>query len=103
MPRYAAFLRAINVGGRRITNDELGECFAGMGLDNVSTYQAAGNVVLTSDEKDPRTLGERVEAGLEQALGYEVRTLLRDGEQLATIVEREPFDPERIAAKYFSD
>lgn len=43
---WVAFLRGMNLGGRRLTNDELRAAVTACGCDDVETYQASGNVVL---------------------------------------------------------
>ncbi len=45
MPRYVAFLRAVNVGGRIVKMDELRRLFAGAGFADVETFIASGNVI----------------------------------------------------------
>lgn len=45
MPRFIAFLRAINVGGRNIKMDDLRALLEAMGLTNVETFIASGNVI----------------------------------------------------------
>lgn len=45
MDRYVAFLRGMNLGGRRITNEELRGHFERMGMAEVATFRASGNVV----------------------------------------------------------
>jgi uncharacterized protein (DUF1697 family) len=41
---------------------------------------------------------ERLEAGLERELGYEVRTFVRTGGQVRAIAAHEPFAPEQVEA-----
>ena len=45
MSRYAAFLRGMNVGGHRLSNDELRSHFAALGFAEVATFRASGNGV----------------------------------------------------------
>ncbi len=45
MNRYIAFLRGMNIGGRRITNDGLRSHFEALGCEEVATFRASGNVV----------------------------------------------------------
>jgi uncharacterized protein (DUF1697 family) len=45
MPRYAAFLRGINLGGRRLKMDESRRHFEAVDVENVSTFIASGKVV----------------------------------------------------------
>jgi uncharacterized protein (DUF1697 family) len=77
MPRHAAFLRGMNVGGHRITNEELRALFTAMGLRNVETFRASGNVVFAADGETPAKITSRIERELERSLGYAVPTFLR--------------------------
>ncbi len=52
MPRYVAFLRAINLPGRNVKMDRLRSTFVSLGLDNVDTFIASGNVIFDSDRED---------------------------------------------------
>lgn len=92
--RWVAFLRAINVGGRRVTGDELVELFVGMGFTDVSTFLASGNVLFTAVDPDP----EVISVGLERGLGYAVPTILRSSHTLAEIADGEPFSPDQLAS-----
>jgi uncharacterized protein (DUF1697 family) len=92
--RYATFLRAINVGGRRITGVELCKPFAEMGLSDVESFRASGNVVFASPRKPSEA---RIEEQLEKALGYEVGVFLRGPAQMLELAAAEPFEP---GAKY---
>lgn len=99
MPRYAAFLRGINVGGHRITNDELRVACEAVGLDEVATFRASGNVVFEAgDVADPNVLAERIETGLGRTLGYEVPVFLRIAAEVTAIAAHEPFPPELVEA-----
>ena len=46
--RLVAFLRAINVGGHNVKMDRLRELFEALGLSNVETFIASGNVIFDS-------------------------------------------------------
>ena len=50
--KYAAFLRAINVGGRVVKMDRLRTLFEAAGLRGVETFIASGNVVFESGRKN---------------------------------------------------
>ncbi len=76
MPRYIAFLRAINVGGRVVPMARLRSIFEAMELDEVSTFIASGNVLFTSTKKE-LTLVRTIESTLAKKLGYEVNVFLR--------------------------
>lgn len=92
MERYVAFLRGMNLGGRRIRNEELRREFEALGFAEVACFRASGNVVFAAEESDEAKLTSRIEAGLGEALGYEVPVFLRGADELRAIAEREPFD-----------
>lgn len=98
MNRYVAFLRGMNLGGRRIKNEELRTEFEALGFADVACFRASGNVVFATDESDEPTLTVHIEAGLGEALGYAVPIFLREAAELRAIASREPFDPAAVAA-----
>lgn len=97
MNRYVVFLRGMNLGGRRITNDELRAHFEALGCEDVGTFRASGNVVF---EKDGRAadLTAQLEDGLAEALGYEVPVFLRSAKELLAIAAFEAFDAKLVDA-----
>jgi len=92
MPRYVAFLRAINVGGHVVKMDALRRIFEKAGCSGVETVIASGNVIFDSKTKAETTLAARLAADLEESLGYEVATFLRTPGELAETVRRRPFE-----------
>jgi len=93
---YAAFLRGMNIGGRRLTNDELRAHFVAMGFAEVATFRASGNVVFAGEAQPPETVRERIEEGLAAALGYAVPTFIRTAAEVSAIAAAAPFDAERL-------
>lgn len=98
MSLYVAFLRGMNLGNRRLKNPELRSAFEALGLADVATFRASGNVVFESEEKDEARLSEAIEAGLGAALGYEVPVYLRSGAEVVAIAAQEPFEAREVAA-----
>jgi uncharacterized protein (DUF1697 family) len=97
--RYVAFLRGINLGNRRVKSPELIAHFEAMGFEDVATFRASGNVVFVDPDGDTEAkVQARVEAGLEEALGYDVATFLRSAKEVAAIAARDPFDAKAIKA-----
>jgi uncharacterized protein (DUF1697 family) len=96
MPRHFAFLRAINVGGHTVRMDALRGHFTTLGLADVETFIASGNVIFSSRATSSAALVRRIEVALHEALGYEVATFLRTDAELAAIAQRRPFPAERI-------
>jgi uncharacterized protein (DUF1697 family) len=98
MPRYIAFLRAINVGGHTIKMDHLREIFASLGFANVETFIASGNVVFETTAQDTVALEARIGTALQAALGYEVATFLRTDVELARIAAHQAFPQSELDA-----
>ena len=88
---YIAFLRAINVGGHTVTMDELRRHFVALGLTDVETFIASGNVIFTSSAKDTAKLEAKIERALLDALGYEVATFLRTSAEVAAAAAHPAF------------
>jgi uncharacterized protein (DUF1697 family) len=89
MPRYAAFLRGMNLGGRRITNDELVAAVESLGFRDVGAFLASGNVTFTADSDDAEAVARRFEEGLEESLGYPVPTCVRTADEVRAAAESE--------------
>jgi uncharacterized protein (DUF1697 family) len=98
MQRYVAFLRGMNLGGRRIKNDELRSEFETLGFASVACFRASGNVIFGVGDGDEEALTGRIEAGLGESLGYEVPVFLRSAAELIAIAEREPFEASLVGA-----
>jgi uncharacterized protein (DUF1697 family) len=97
VPRYVAFLRGINVGGRKATSDQLRAGLEKIGCEDVTTFRASGNVVFTAPGS-VASLAARIERGLEQSLGYEVATFVRTAKEIKAIAAYDPFDPGVVQA-----
>jgi uncharacterized protein (DUF1697 family) len=99
MERYVAFLRGMNLGKRRIKNDELRIAFEELGFADVATFRASGNVIFGAvGGQGESALIKQVEAGLGRALGYEVTTFLRSVAEVAAIAAQEPFEVRLVDA-----
>ncbi|HVP02868.1 MAG TPA: DUF1697 domain-containing protein [Solirubrobacteraceae bacterium] len=99
MRRYAAFLRGMNLGGRRITNADLCGHVAALGFGDVWSFRASGNLVVDAHGEDAADeVARRIEEGLATALGYPVPTYARSAAQLRAMASHEPFSPEQLAA-----
>lgn len=96
MIRYAALLRAVNVGGRTVRMEELRTIFQDMGFRDVRTLLASGNVLFSASD-EPAGLQARIEQTLERSLGYEVKTFIRSAADLSAAVGNAPYTPEEIA------
>lgn len=89
MTRYVAFLRGINLGNRRIRNDDLRARFEALdGLERVDTFLASGNVIFDA-AAGAGELESAIETHLHETLGYEVDTFVRPLDHLETVVGRD--------------
>jgi uncharacterized protein (DUF1697 family) len=95
---FVAFLRGMNLGNRRITNDALRAAFEQIGFTDVVTFRASGNVIFSSSENDEAAVTKAVEDGLREQLGYDVPTFLRSEPELEAMVAFEPFPPREVEA-----
>ena len=91
--RYVALLRAINVGGHVVKMEALRKHFVRLGLGNVETLIASGNVLFDAPDAKPRELEERIAMELERVLGYAVATFVRSPTEMSSVVRHEPFAP----------
>lgn len=99
MPKYVAFLRAINVGGHTVKMDYLRALFETLDFRNVETFIASGNVIFDSTSKSTGALEKKIESCLREALGYEVATFIRSTAQLADIAQHKPFSDSELSAE----
>ena len=96
MPRYIAFLRAVNVGGHVVKMDALRTIFDSLGFERVETFIASGNVVFGSPETDGSSLERLIMERLEEELGKPVTTFVRTDAELAEVAASRPFSADRL-------
>src|SRR5690349_21027558 len=89
MPRQVALLRGINVGGnKQVAMATLRGLFEdGLGFTDVKTYVNSGNVVFSGRKATAR----RIERAIEAEFGFDVAVVLRTRDELAAVVEENPF------------
>ena len=94
--RYAAFLRAINVGGHTVKMAALRRIFSELGFTRIETFMASGNVIFETPSGDETELARQIERRLEKELGFAVVTFLRTAGDLARIAAYEAFGATEI-------
>lgn len=91
MRRYAALMRAVNVGGKgSLPMAEVREMLAKAGFDDPQTLLASGNAIVGST-LTPAEIERRFEAGIEARFGFKTDVLVRDADQLTTVIAKNPF------------
>ena len=94
--RYAAFLRAINVSGRRAAKGELIACLEELGFEKPAVFRASGNLVFEAGAEPSEKVAARLEGGLKKSLGFEVPVFLRSARQVKAIAAHEPFPAKQV-------
>jgi uncharacterized protein (DUF1697 family) len=91
MPRYAAMLRGINVGGKNILPmKDLAALFAKAGAREVETYVQSGNVVFDAAASAAARFPALIEAAISKQFGFSSPVILRSAEELAKIAKSHP-------------
>jgi len=89
--RYVALLRGINVGGKTLIKmADLKASVEELGVDDVSTHIASGNVLFTSGERDAAKLETEIERAIEQRFQLPVKVVVLDRAEYAQIVKAIP-------------
>lgn len=103
MEIYAAFIRAINVGGTgKIAKDELLKICAECGFFNSKTYIQSGNLVFGSKQSDIE-IRNILENSLIGKLGKKHEAYIRRRDELESILSANPFKecaPNRVLVHF---
>ncbi len=91
MTTHVAFLRAVNLGRRRVPMAKLVEVTEGLGHEDVWTHINSGNVVFeaSGSRGDIET---SFEDALEAEFGFEVTTFVRTTAELRKVMALQPFE-----------
>lgn len=91
MTAYVALLRAVNVAGTgKLPMAELRAMAEGLGLANVRTYIASGNLLFESDLSE-REVKAALETRIEAYAGKYVPIFVRTAAELAAVCAADPF------------
>jgi len=89
---WVVLLRGVNVGGHnKVPMADLRDLIESFGFADVRTYLQSGNAILTSGEHEAAEIAERVASGIGSRLGLDITVVVRSGEELAAVVEANPF------------
>jgi len=91
MNTMIALLRAVNVGGTgKIKMSDLKSLCETLGLLNVQTYIASGNVILQSKLK-PDSVNRKIEQGLKDRFSLDTTVFVRTLEEISRVNQTMPF------------
>lgn len=109
MPRFAALLRGVNVGGaKRVPMAELRTLLESLGYRGVRTLLNSGNVVFVGTGRSTSAHQARIEAALAQSLHVEVPVIVKSAREFAAIARANPLadvatDPARLLVAFTGD
>lgn len=101
MSLHVAFLRGINLGRRQMKMADLKACLEDIGLTEVKTIVASGNVRFEAAEEGD--LKERLETALEERFSFPVGVVLRSRADIEAMLAAHPFagvDPAADVKRY---
>lgn len=97
--KYAAFLRGINLAGNKmVAMAELRVALTKLGFSDVSTLLQSGNAVFSAQRTTPARLEALIERDFEKRFKMQVDIHVRDGAELASVIDANPMRKEAEAA-----
>jgi uncharacterized protein (DUF1697 family) len=97
VPRYAVFLRGVNLGRRRqASGADLRSLFEGLGFEDVAAFRTSGNVVLSAGREPAAALAARIEKGVVAGLGFETAIFVRSARQMRELAGQRPFKAAQV-------
>ena len=88
MPRFIAFMRAVNVGGRFVKMATLAEHYRSLGYADVETFINSGNVIFSTRARSASKLEPSIEDRIEPLLGFASELFIRTPDEVAAILDR---------------
>jgi uncharacterized protein (DUF1697 family) len=99
MAVQVGFLRAVNLGKRRVPMGQLKAVCEDLGYADVWTHVNSGNVVFNTTG-GRATIENAIEKALEEEFGFECTTFVRSAKELDAVLAVQPFDV-KAADTYF--
>lgn len=87
MPRYVAFLRAVNVGGRFVKMAELRAALESAGFAGVETHIQSGNVAVTSPRRSTAKVAAEMGGVLTDWAGFDIPCIVRTPAELTALLD----------------
>ena len=91
MTTRIGFLRAVNLGKRRVDMKRLAAVTSGAGYDDVWTYVNSGNVVFDGTGRR-EAIEDQLQSAYESEFGFECTTFVRSASELRSVLADPPFD-----------
>ncbi|MEP6855448.1 MAG: DUF1697 domain-containing protein [Pedococcus sp.] len=87
MPSYVVFLRAVNVGGRKLAMAGARTVLAENGFDHVESHIQTGNFLVTTSMRSNAKVEQAVGELLGEHAGYDIVAIARRPTELAALVK----------------
>jgi uncharacterized protein (DUF1697 family) len=91
MKTYVALLRGIMPMNPNMRGEKLKGVFESLGLKNVKTVIASGNVIFDTAAASIPALETKIEKAFAAQLGFNSTTIIRSKEELEALVKKNPF------------
>src|SRR6476620_1583090 len=101
MALYIAFLRAVNVGGRKVPMADLRGHLEDAGFTEVATHIQSGNVRVNSTLRSVPKVEAQLEKVMAAAFGIEIPAIVRRPGELVDLVENAPKNPLGPDARHY--
>lgn len=109
MTAWIAFLRGINVGGRKpVKMADLRNLAKGLGFEDVQTVLQSGNLLFTAGADEPGPIAAKLEDAIEARWSFRADVILRSLAELSDAIDRNPFagrddvDPRRLLIMFLA-
>lgn len=88
---WVILLRGINVGGVKVLMADLKQMLEDVGMENVKTLLASGNVIADAEMDEHGAVKRVVEEALAKTFGRPLSVIVRSHEEIRQIVAENPF------------
>jgi uncharacterized protein (DUF1697 family) len=101
MATYIAFLRAVNVGGRKVPMADLRRRVEEAGFTDVVTHIQSGNLRVGSTLRSAAKVEARLEKAMSAAFGFDIPAIVRRPGELVELVKASPANPLGDGARHY--
>jgi uncharacterized protein (DUF1697 family) len=88
--RFVAFLRAVNVGDRKVAMATARKVMEELGFDRVGSYANSGNLLFNATG-DASGHEAAIRSAMEEVFGFELTTFVRSAAQVKALATAKPF------------
>jgi uncharacterized protein (DUF1697 family) len=89
---YAAFLRGVNVNGRKVLKEDLKACFESLGFTEVKTFLQGGSVTFETGATEIGQLKESIDQAASSQLGMPIVSFVYRLDDIRQLIEAYPFE-----------